>query len=105
MPELSDELQRRLDDPAEPLYTTSVVSELLDVDPQVIRRYDRAGIMRAARPSGNQRRYSRDDIAVLSYALSLAGDGIPAEGIARILALERRVSELEHDDEHERIRS
>jgi MerR family transcriptional regulator/heat shock protein HspR len=87
--------ERRLDDPAMPLYTMGVVAELLGVDAQVIRRFDRDDIVSTARPSGNQRRYSRDDIAVLSYALSLSEEGIPLAGIARILDLERRVRDLE----------
>jgi MerR family transcriptional regulator/heat shock protein HspR len=78
-----------------PLYTMGVVAELLGVDAQVIRRFDRDDIVSTARPSGNQRRYSRDDIAVLSYALSLSEEGIPLAGIARILDLERRVRDLE----------
>jgi MerR family transcriptional regulator/heat shock protein HspR len=85
--------QERLDDPAEPLYTIGVVCDLLGVDPHVVRRFDHPGIIDTARPSGNQRRYSRDDIAVLSYALSLAGEGIPLPGIARILLLEREAAE------------
>ena len=34
----------RLDDPNEPLFTLAVVSELFGVDPQVIRRLDKAGV-------------------------------------------------------------
>ncbi|GIU88451.1 MAG: hypothetical protein KatS3mg009_2966 [Acidimicrobiia bacterium] len=86
--------QERLDDPTAPLYTIGVVAELLGVDQQVIRRLDVEGIMRCARPSGNQRRYSRDDIALLSYALSLQAQGVSKAGISRILALERDVARL-----------
>jgi DNA-binding transcriptional MerR regulator len=71
-----------------------VVAEVLGVDQQVIRRLDTDGIMKSARPSGNQRRYSRDDIAVLAYALTLQADGISRPGIARILELERDVVHL-----------
>jgi MerR family transcriptional regulator/heat shock protein HspR len=86
--------QLRLEDPAAPLFTIAVVSELLGVDQQVVRRLDVEGIMRTARPSGNQRRYSRDDIALLAYALSLQQQGISRAGIARILDLERDVARL-----------
>jgi MerR family transcriptional regulator/heat shock protein HspR len=87
--------QRRLDDPAAPLFTIAVVAELLDVDQQIIRRLDVAGIVQTARPSGNQRRYSRDDIAVIAYALRLQADGVSRAGIARILELERDVARLQ----------
>jgi MerR family transcriptional regulator, heat shock protein HspR len=91
--------ERRLDDATAPLYTMGVVAELLGVDAQVIRRFDRDDIVSTTRSSGNQRRYSRDDIAVLSYALTLSEEGIPLAGIARILELERRVKELaDHPD-------
>lgn len=81
---------RRLDDPQAPLYTMGVVADLLGVDQQAIRRLDRPEIMTTARPSGNQRRYSRDDIALLAYALELAGQGISHNAIGRIIELERR---------------
>lgn len=86
--------QERLDDPTAPLYTIGVVAELLGVDQQVVRRLDVDGIVQCARPSGNQRRYSRDDIAVLSYAISLQQQGVSKAGITRILALERDVARL-----------
>jgi MerR family transcriptional regulator, heat shock protein HspR len=84
--------QERLDDPAEPLYTMGVVCELLGVEAQVVRRLDHPEVVGSARPSGNQRRFSRNDIAMLSYALTLAEEGIPLSGISRILVLERELS-------------
>jgi MerR family transcriptional regulator/heat shock protein HspR len=86
--------QRRLDDPAAALFTIAVVAEVLDVDQQVIRRLDVTGIMETARPSGNQRRYSRDDVAVIAYALRLQSDGVSRAGIVRIMELERDVARL-----------
>lgn len=83
--------RRRLDDPRAPLYTIAVVAELLDVDPQVIRRFEAAGLFACARPSGNQRRYSRDDIEQLAAALELARQGHPRVSVVRIIELERRV--------------
>jgi DNA-binding transcriptional MerR regulator len=92
--------EQRLADPTEPLYTMAVVAELLDIDQQVIRRLDVDGIMQTARPSGNQRRYSRDDVALIAYALSLQEQGIPRTGIARILELERSVALLAAEHGH-----
>jgi DNA-binding transcriptional MerR regulator len=86
--------QQRLDDSAAPLFTMAVVAEVLGVDHQTIRRLDVDGIMQTARPSGNQRRYSRDDVALIAYALSLQAEGVSRPGIARILRLERDVARL-----------
>jgi MerR family transcriptional regulator, heat shock protein HspR len=83
--------QARLDDPHEPLYTVGVAAELLDTDPQALRRLEVASDQISARPSGNQRRYSRRDIEVLAAAMELARDGVPPAAIARVLELERRV--------------
>jgi MerR family transcriptional regulator, heat shock protein HspR len=76
-----------------------VVAEVLGVDQQVIRRLDVEGIMRTARPSGNQRRYSRDDIALIAYAITLQDQGVSRPGITRILELERDVAQLRQAEE------
>lgn len=80
-----------LDDPAEPLYTVGVVAELMGVDVQVVRGWDRRGIVRPERSDGGHRRYSRADIRRLSRALALAEEGIPTAGVERILDLEDRL--------------
>jgi MerR family transcriptional regulator, heat shock protein HspR len=87
--------QRRLDDPAEPLYTLGVVSDLLGVDPQTVRRMDIPQVGRPARPSGNQRRYSRNDVTVLAHAFRLSKEGLTMGAIARVIALEQEVERLE----------
>ena len=84
-----------LDDPEEPLYPVGLVAELMDVDPQVVRGYDRRGIVVPSRSGAGQRRYSRQDIRRLSRAMELADEGIPTTGIDRILTLE---DELGHRD-------
>jgi DNA-binding transcriptional MerR regulator len=86
--------QLLLDNPAAPLFTIAVVAELLAVDQQVIRRLDVEGIVQSARPSGNQRRYSRNDIAIMSYALQLRQQGMSRAAVVRILELERNVAVL-----------
>lgn len=84
----------RLDDPAEPLYTVAVVADLLGVSPQTLRRIGTAADQAHRRPSGNQRRYSRNEIEILARALQLADEGHNGAGIARILDLEQRVAGL-----------
>ena len=87
------------DDPAAPLFTMAVVAEVLGVDQQVIRRLDVDGIMSTARPSGNQRRYSRNDIAVIANAISLQDQGVSRQGIVQILALQRDVERLTESEQ------
>ena len=86
--------EARLQDPAEPLYAIAVVADLLNVDTQVVRRYEAAGIANIERNAGNQRRYSRNDIAAIARAIDMANDGISVNAVARIVELEREVAEL-----------
>ncbi len=88
--------QRRLDDPAEPLYTLAVVSDLLDIDPQTVRRMNIPQVGEPARPSGNQRRYPRNDVSLLAHAFRLSKEGLTMGAIARILALEQEVERLQN---------
>ncbi len=71
----------------------AVVSDMLQLDPQALRRLGVAAELEQARPSGNQRRYSRNDLEILSRAAELAAEGTNAAAIARIMELERRLGE------------
>jgi MerR family transcriptional regulator, heat shock protein HspR len=44
------------------LYTMAVASRLTGMHPQTLRKYERAGLIRPARQSGNQRLYSEADV-------------------------------------------
>lgn len=82
----------RLDDPDEPLFTMAVTADLLGVGTQALRRLGEALDHEGRRPSGNQRRYSRNDLEVLGRAIELQDDGHAAASITRIMDLERQVS-------------
>ncbi len=84
-----------IDDPDAPLFTLGVVAELMGVDPQVLRSYDRRGLIEPSRSDSGHRRFSRRDIARVARAVTLAQEGIPPQGIQRILELEDRIAELE----------
>lgn len=88
-----------LDDPSKPLYTVGVVADLMGVDPQVVRGYDRRGLVEPERSESGHRRYSRKDIQRLSRAMDLADEGIPSAGIERILRLEDELRERDERDE------
>jgi MerR family transcriptional regulator, heat shock protein HspR len=87
-------LSERLDDPDEPLYTMAVAAELIGTDNQTLRRLGEAIAHEGARPSGNQRRYSRRDLEALDNALRLVREGHPPQSVARIVQLEHRINDL-----------
>lgn len=90
-----------LDDPDEPLYTVGVVADLMGVDTQVVRGYDKRGLVEPGRSDAGHRRYSRADIHRLSRAMKLADEGIPASGIERILGLEDELRRQRRDERDE----
>ena len=81
----------RLEDPDEALYTVAVAADLLGVSTQALRRLGEALDHEGRRPSGNQRRYSRHDLELLSRALELQDDGHATASIPRIMELEVQV--------------
>jgi MerR family transcriptional regulator/heat shock protein HspR len=89
------EWHERLADPDEPLYTVGVAADLIGVDAQTIRRLHVAALPTSARPSGNQRRYSRRDLEILAAAADLSREGISGSAIGRILALESEIRNRE----------
>lgn len=81
----------RVADPAEPLYTLAIAADLLGLDPQALRRLGDAIRPDGPRPSGNQRRYSRNDLARLGAASELAAQGHATHSIVAILDLTDRL--------------
>jgi MerR family transcriptional regulator, heat shock protein HspR len=73
------------------------VTEALGVAAPVLRRWERAGLVRPERTAGGQRRYSRREIERLRHVAQLAGEGMTISGIRRVLDLEQRIDELEDE--------
>ena len=90
------------DDPqprsARGVYGISVASELSGIDAQTLRLYERRGLLTPVRTDGGTRRYSDDDLDRLARISELVAQGINIAGIAQILHLEHRTSELESDN-------
>lgn len=80
------------------VYGISVTSELSGIGPQTLRLYERRGLVTPARTDGGTRRYSDDDIDRLKRIAELVEQGVNLAGIARILDLETRNSQLEFDN-------
>jgi MerR family transcriptional regulator, heat shock protein HspR len=92
------------------VYGISVAAELTGIDPQTLRLYERRGLLAPARTDGGTRRYSDDDLDLLARISDLVAEGINIAGIAQILHLQHRNTELESDNsdlksENARLRS
>lgn len=75
-------------DPARGVYGISVAAELVGVDAQSLRLYERRGLLEPARTAGGTRRYSSDDIDRLRRITELLAAGLNLAGVARVLDLE-----------------
>jgi MerR family transcriptional regulator, heat shock protein HspR len=85
-----------------PKYTIGVVSQLLGLPPQMLRRYEEAGLLEPARQSGKNRLYSDQDIAILEEISELSAQGINAVGIRYIIQIRKHVLVLQQEVEQAR---
>ena len=76
------------------VYIISVAAELAGVHPQTLRIYERKGLVRPHRTSGNTRRYSQADIDLLRRIQGLTQEGVNLAGAKRIMALEKDLQRL-----------
>lgn len=76
------------------VYGISVAAELTGVNPQNLRAYEAAGLLRPARTEGGTRRYSDHDVARIGRIASLLGEGLNLAGIGRVLDLEDETQRL-----------
>jgi MerR family transcriptional regulator, heat shock protein HspR len=84
------------------VFAISVVAEMVEMPPQNLRVYERAGLVTPARTGGGTRRYSPTDVERLLRIRQLLREGLNLAGVAQVLMLEgevarlrRRVEELE----------
>lgn len=77
-----------------PLFVISVAAELAVMHPQTLRQYDRMGLVKPSRTSGQSRRYTMRNVAQLKEIAKLSAEGVSLEGIRRILELENQNTEL-----------
>ena len=90
----------------EPVFLISAAAELSGMHAQTLRQYDRLGLVIPKRRPGGGRRYSLRDVATLREIQRLSQEeGINLAGIARILALAKRVDWLEREVERLRPRA
>ena len=89
----------------EPLYTMAVAARLTGMHPQTLRKYERAGLISPARPSGNQRLYSEMDIERLRRIQHLVDErGVNIAGLELALGMSDRLDEIEANATVEEMR-
>lgn len=80
------------------VYVISVAAELAGVHQQTLRIYERKGLVKPHRTSGNTRRYSAADIARLRRIQELTqGDGVNLAGAKKILNLEEQLHSMQSE--------
>ncbi len=85
-------------------FVISVAARLLNVHPQTLRYYERAGLIRPSRSKGNIRLYSTNDLQQAQYVKRLVEDlGVNLAGVDVIIRLSERLRQLE--EENERLRA
>jgi MerR family transcriptional regulator/heat shock protein HspR len=80
----------------------SIIAERYNIHPQTLRLYEREGLIKPARTSGNTRLYGLDEIRKLEMILTLTRDlGVNLAGVEVILRLQRMMEEA--DVEFDRV--
>ena len=70
------------------VYGISVAAELSGIAVQLLRLYERQGLLTPSRSDGGTRRYSADDLVRLQRISELVAAGVNLAGIAKILDLQ-----------------
>lgn len=76
------------------VYAISVAAEMVSMEIQNLRVYERRGLLTPDRTAGGTRLYSADDVERLERIRDLLADGLNLAGIARVLELEDEVVRL-----------
>jgi DNA-binding transcriptional MerR regulator len=76
------------------VFAISVAAEMVSMQVQNLRVYERRGLLEPDRTAGGTRLYSRDDVARLHRIRDLLAEGLNLAGIARVLELEDEVRRL-----------
>ena len=79
-----------------PVYVISVAARLLDVHPQTLRNYERAGFLSPTRTEGKRRLYSAEDIEQLRHLIGTVEQfGLNLTGLKMLLGLRRELLVLQ----------
>lgn len=81
------------------VYAISVAAEMVAMQVQNLRVYERRGLLEPGRTPGGTRRYSRADIRRLLRIRDLLAEGLNLAGIERVLALEAELVRAHRENE------
>ncbi|HEY0143989.1 MAG TPA: MerR family transcriptional regulator [Thermoanaerobaculia bacterium] len=74
----------------------SIIAERYNIHPQTLRLYEREGLIKPARTTGNTRLYGTDEIRKLEMILTLTRDlGVNLAGVEVVLQLARMMHEAD----------
>ena len=80
-------------------YMISAVAERYEIHPQTLRLYEREGLLRPSRSSGNTRLYDDSDLRRLEVILSLTRDlGVNLAGVEVILNMRQNMERLQKEE-------
>ncbi len=77
------------------VFAISVAANMVSMEIQNLRVYERRGLVRPDRTPGGSRLYSQADIGRLHRIRELLAEGLNLAGVRQVLALEERVRVLE----------
>ncbi len=77
------------------VFMISVAAELAHMHPQTLRIYEARGLIQPKRSPKNTRLYSQRDVERLRRIQQMTAEGLNLAGVEKVLALERRLRELE----------
>ncbi|MCW2762116.1 MAG: regulatory protein MerR [Marmoricola sp.] len=80
------------------VFAISVAADMVSMEVQNLRVYERRGLIEPARTPGGTRLYSPDDIERLIRIRDLLAEGLNLAGIAHVLALETEVGRIRADN-------
>ncbi len=82
----------------EPCYVISVAARLTNLHPQTLRHYERIGLIKPARSSGNRRLYSQKDVERLRQIVRLTDEmGVNLAGVELILQMREEMRRMEQE--------
>lgn len=87
------------------VFAISVAAEMVSMEIQNLRVYERRGLVEPARSAGGTRLYSQKDVERLHRVRDLLGEGLNLAGIRRVLELEGEVERLRDENRALRRRS
>ncbi|MBU1627823.1 MerR family transcriptional regulator [bacterium] len=82
----------------EGLFTIGVVSQMLEINPQTLRIYERRGLIDPSRSKGNTRLYSRIDVERVRLIVTLTRElDVNLAGVEVIMNLLERIHSMEKE--------